>query len=617
MWTLQFFPDPTLPTNVERVVGDRVQDGGWELSGGTLGRRSLHVSELKFLADGQPFDDVQRFPYGGLAKVWRDRVRDPTTGVFSGGSIYFQGYCSDVRRTGHENGEAIQYTFSDLWWLLGQITYQQSLFGGFLTSHVIMNLDPVTGVKVALQTQVSKILDYALAQLGYAAFAYDVSGLPTQIAPSDEKRDNTCDTLVKEELRWTASATSWVDYTQSPPKIYFACRLAMSATSVAIGDGVTVTSADIVPLYKLQVPQVVINYEINSQVDGVDRFALSPDVYPASPVGGNLGIMRATINLQGFSATEQSAPVESEALDATLLNVDFWRARHNWLNDVTNLVLHDGGIVDKANVPVTSPLPYVMLNSGALHKWMTRKSDGQPVAKQEVTLSVLADYTDGFGNVVKDEEVTVNATLTNLPSDTYTRLKVKSYAEPIPVGLAKSFYDILSVLQYEGAISVMTASGEVSSQQFLGKMLNITGGAPEWSAMNALVKDVDENLETGVVTVKFGANRYLSPGELVDVIRVSRTRMWTYYTTHATTGQGVASEVEMLNGSSRQDSVRGSKRRNKIVASYVDPTSPSAIETRVVHDAINGVMTLETDDPARGQIVLSLADLVKNDALNP
>lgn len=584
-WTLQYYADPggAPTTYVEKVVGD-----GWTLSGGRFSRRSLHKSELTFVAEDQAFDTAPIFAYESKVVVYRDR-NVSATGVFSGGTIYFQGWTTGIRRLGRPDSESVQYTFSDLWWAFSKLTFEQTIWNGYVTSHVLLNVDPTTGLKLTIKEQIEQILDYANAKLGGSAFTYDISNLPDQTAPSDEKRDVPCDEALKSELRWTASATSWVDHTATPPKIYFANRLGMGSTSVALGDGVTVVSQDIVPLYELVTPQVILRYEQTNRVGSLETFSVVEDKYPSTPDGGkNLGIMRGTINLQGLSASRQIAPLTTRLLDSTNPTTwaSFWKEKHDWLNTVSGLSLHDPSFLDSSHGVIASPLPNEVLNDGTVHSWMTL-SGGTPVTHQDALVFVLADYVDKYGNVVKDEELQVRVKLTNGVTGNYTRSNVTSYAEGVPTGLAKSFYDVLSILQFEGEIAVETAGGEVAATQFLGKKLNVTGGASEWAAMNALVTDVSEDIEAGRVTVRFGANRFVSPGDLVDLMRVTRTRRWSDYNTAATSGGVGQSDIIFPSATARENSGKGRKQVSKSVVGAFGTSPTTSVATMTQADVDN------------------------------
>lgn len=625
-WTLTY-------NGVENVFDEDIQpnDGlGLGLKGGVLNRVSLDADVFSVTAESQNVDSADLFAFESSVVIRRNRTRVGSSGnTYTGGSIYFQGSVSRIRRSGAANGESIQYRFSNLWWLLSRIVFTQTWPYPFTTSHVIMNLKPdFSRSIIGVRSQIQAILDCALADLG-AVFTYDVSGIPDIFPPTDEKRDITCDEAVKSQARWVPGLTTWVDYSGAVPKIYFVTRFggsvfditpttAMPIVTMDIGDGVSVSSASISSLDELVSPQVIILFEQTNKVDNVETTSVTADIYPVSPVGGKkTNIFRGTITLLGGSVNDQKANLTTQPIANTTTDA-WWKDAHNYLNNVTNLHIHDIIYADSSGNALT-PLAFELLNDGCIHDWMRvgNASSGAVAQKLEVHVKALVDYTDVFGNVFKNEEVSSTIKTTNLDTRTYNRVTVTQYAEPQPTGLAQYFFNILSTLLWEGELKVDNNGGEVSATQFLGKLLNVNGGLTAWQTMNALIHSTEEDLETGVVTVKFGRNRYLSPGDLVDLIRVTRRRINNpAYGQYLAVGTSVGNDIQMPSVTAKKDSIKGNKEKNKSVSSYTDPADLDAIQTRLISDAINREFAVETDDIADGSFTLNLDHLVQNDNLN-
>jgi hypothetical protein len=339
-------------------------------------------------------------------------------------------------------------------------------------------------------------------------------------------------------------------------------------------------------------------------VGQTQTFDIFEDVYPPT-ASTPIGIMRATINLQGFKGQEQAAVLKVQSFDPT--QQAWWQQKHPWLSACSNVKFGNPAYSDNNGNPVT-PYQYEVLNDGAVHPWMSLGNNlvNGPVLQQDTNVSATVSYTDPAGTVVQDEEIHCRIKSTNGTTNTYTSLNYSQYGENPPTGMALYFYNVLSILQYEGEIELESA--EVGTVQYLGKLLNVTGTAnSDWATMNALVTEVDEDLDAGKVTVRFGANKYLSPGELMDLLKVTRTREWSYYPNSAIFGGAQEQQMQMLSASARENSIRGNRTENVKVVSHTDPATGTVTKTTL--DSINQVLTIATSDPTQPQIQIALSDL--------
>jgi len=552
---------------------------GWGLRQPRLDRVSLHPSKFVFVADGQPYDTAALFAYKSQITVWRDR-----TAVGAGGMIYFQGYVTNVRHIGKWNSETVQYTVQDVLWLLTRRVYVQhwakpgvpSTDPNYITtSHVILNMaTDYSGDLYGVRTQIQAILDQVLGDLG-AVFTYDVSGIPSVVPPTSEKRDVTAMEAIKSEAQWIPGMVSWVDHSQTPPKINFIIRYGgafteafpgsswdgtklatppaiMPVIALDLGDGVSVASADIVPLNEMVATQAVILFEETSTLDGASGVTFGSDAYPATPDNGDkLNIFQASIDLQGTKASDQSAVLSTAVFSP---NNTWWISKHQELSGVTGLTISSPTYTTPQG-EAASVYSYELLNNGCLHDWMSYNNVG--LAHNEVVVHAVANYTDAIGVVHQNEDIHTNIKTCNLPSCVYTRQHVTQLGEGQPTGMAYTYYTLLSVLQYEGEVEVDNNGGEVSAQQFLGCLLCLNNGLADWQTMSALVQSTSEDLETGKVTVKFGQNRYLNPGQVMDLLRATRTRNYSDYTTSFAQGSGSLAEIVMPSATAKQDSTRG------------------------------------------------------------
>ena len=639
----------------------------WGISQGKRKRKNMAVTEFTFIASGQPIDTPDLFAYQSLVVVRRDRAGSGTS--YSGGTQWFQGYVTDCHRIGSATAEDAQYTVSNVFWLLQSIYYKQNWPSVGFTDHVILNRLPAYFLEwLSVRGQVQAILDYALTKVP-GAFTYDVSRLPNLFPPCDEKRSLTCDEAIKNQMQWIQDGIVKVDETQSPPQIVFYSRFGDTAftsspvvqlpvVTLAIGTGtagedVQVVSESIRPLKKLQVPQVQITYEQKNKVGSLEFVNLVIDTYPPAPDGGNqLNILCQTINLLGEQGSDQTGTMESQyvANYAPSDWVEWFTLNHPFLAKVSNLALIDGQVYftdDQNNAlntaAVLSSLPYEMLNHGVFHSWMRvgNASSGAQGKKQRVKVTGYFSYTDEFGNIVDatdGRELTVSVDLVNLAPGTYNKVNLSQIPDPIPgfigvtngvptwnyssgsaanFGLSLSywFYTILRVLQWEGDVRVEDnqGDGEVSRTDFMGVALNLSNGLADWATMDALVQSVDEDLESGIVTVSFGQNKLLSAGKLIDLARQSRTRLYTSFQQTMANGGSLSSAVESPDGTAKKDSTRGNAHINKDIVAFTDP---GGYTMQLIRDAINQALSATSTNPTLGSFQLSLADLAANDAQN-
>jgi len=70
------------------------------------------------------------------------------------------------------------------------------------------------------------------------------------------------------------------------------------------------------------------------------------------------------------------------------------------------------------------------------------------------------------------------------------------------IELAKNYAEAFQQLHWSGSITFKGA--EVGANEFMGKVINITGGELGWATMNSLVQGVDMDIETGTTTVQVG-----------------------------------------------------------------------------------------------------------------
>lgn len=138
---------------------------------------------------------------------------------------------------------------------------------------------------------------------------------------------------------------------------------------------------------------------------------------------------------------------------------------------------------------------------------------------------------DGWDN---NATVTVTVIGTDAVTQTYSQLSSYTQPEPVPTGLAQVLHDALSLLQYQGTYETVT---QEVSQWSLGAVLNLAGGRPEWSSMNALLQEIIHDLDNGLTTLKFGPAGHLTLQGLMEQLRANRTRATSSHIKERQSGQ--------------------------------------------------------------------------------
>ncbi len=98
----------------------------------------------------------------------------------------------------------------------------------------------------------------------------------------------------------------------------------------------------------------------------------------------------------------------------------------------------------------------------------------------------------------------------------------KDTTEPAPTGLAALYRASLSTVNYEGP--VVTRERECSGTVRVRNILNISNGATAWASMNATVQEIEEQLNTGVTSIRVGTPSHLGAQDFVTLIQLTRRR---------------------------------------------------------------------------------------------
>ena len=140
---------------------------------------------------------------------------------------------------------------------------------------------------------------------------------------------------------------------------------------------------------------------------------------------------------------------------------------------------------------------------------------------------------------------------TDAEEKTYKLLASWDSGESVPTGVAAALYASWSVLHFDGSF-VLTES-ECSGAILPRHAIRISGGRSEWAAMDALVQQVDEDVDSGQTTVRFGPPGQIEANSLVALFRALRGRRYSCKRQDRVTGESNGQTELELSGDAAQD----------------------------------------------------------------
>ncbi|HBY60588.1 MAG TPA: hypothetical protein DEH78_12255 [Solibacterales bacterium] len=539
----------------------------WGLVGLTRRRVNQGIDTVTFRHDGVAFDGTPIFAYGATIKIFRDAVK------------WFEGRVDQVPRYGSMSEEGMQYVIAGPWWYLEHLVYQQGWNvnnGAGLTvlnkSRVLL-FHTITGAKLNAGEQIADVLEYA-ATTAAKPIAYDDTDFPPVNPPTDEAQDLVCAEVIRRALRWAPDAVTWWDYSTTPPTFHCAQRPNLDAASLAITalSGLQIQSRD-----DIVVPAVYLKFERTDTYDGQPYLSVSEQKAPNDSVTGlEDNAIVATVQLEGGSVQSVTAAVEVET--PAPATAAWWQSKLSWLaNDKITIEA-----VTEASR--TSSLPRI-LTRGQLAAWMT-DSGGNPITAAEDTISARMRYSV-YSAATKtadqklaefDEVFTFRAIATNATTGSYSAIESALVGESAPEGLAQYIYDAVSVLHWEGGLTV-TQQDVDSSVDLMGKLLNLTGGNAAWLTMNALVQETINNVDSGTTQISFGPPRYLGLGDIIQLLRMTRFRRLYINPATRVNGQSYgAGSVQLGQDTPKEAPSSGSLQPRRVKVGDAAATSKGAID---------------------------------------
>lgn len=529
--------------------------------------RSQQAGRFTFTADGADADSDPLAAEGTICTVLLDDTP------------FFSGRLHRIPRQGSGAAESVDYELLDAWNDFEKNVYQQQwniiqsvdenghpTLAAEYRSEIILGVD-IAGNTLNSGEVIADIVAWAIAvgancQMGVIGVAAPV--------PLDEITDLPCSECIRKLLKWTPDAVTWFDYSTTPPTFNVTRRGDCAATAIPFtgnppgNSGAAVESVDIKALPELLAPSVVFRYIQENKTDGYPSINVIVDDFPEGSTGLEYGALVQTTRLAGTNSTYQKVAVKTQAIPAANSSgedggpgddptITWWRRKAPWLQNfsadrlsITNVygIFDDTQTQFDADGNPISQYPNELL-SGSIAAWMD-------VMAAATTWSALVYYNypdeddaesdraqdvfgppDGSDNASGQVYVACQARATSAVTQTYAQLSSYTQAEGIPIGLAEQLYGAVSVLQYEGSYTVV---GEEVGEYTLGLVLNINGGRTEWESMNALLQEIEDDLDNGRTTLKFGPAAHLTLQDLMEQLRGNRSRTVSRHITERQTG---------------------------------------------------------------------------------
>lgn len=465
------------------------------------------------------------------------------------GVVRFVGVIVENPRASTAGGQSRSFVIKGVGSLLARIIYHQSRLCGISPdyvllpredSHVWLGQDP-TGTRLNTGQQLAAILTYAegMAAGDGHLFQHDASGFPSVNFLLDEGIGLTCEQAMIKMLAFSPDYVAWWDYSTldgsnlPKPTLRCASRAAAELREISIHDGDLNAS----PRYELLSRAVAITYEQTVQVDNESRVAIVKDIYPptlnGSPTTGReIGALAVTVPLQGSRSQTFSAAIACEAINAAhpddAVRRAWWLSNFPALANSLDFAAGDELTIEVADVERSGVNAYprrLLPGSGGIAPWMN-------IGSEEETITVRALISDKTGEEYKD--LSVKVTATNGVTGAYGTSVLLDAGEPVPSGLARSLYDSLSGINWQGDFKLVEQ--EVGFSIKPGSVLNVTDAEVGLQTARLMVWRLTVDVFNGTSTAEFGDPENLGIGDMVDRLRAFRLRNLSTIPTVQSTG---------------------------------------------------------------------------------
>lgn len=466
---------------------------------------------------------------GEWITVRASRTRPSTNAGWSGGRILFQGRFLH-HAASFRNEHSMAYQFIGPWDYFEKHKFRQNWRDGVTnafvpTTHVRLPTRLVlngSGRYVEEYITTGQMIAEVVSYLNslYAAPVMQIGTIsPALQIPLDEKNAGlTCAEVIRHMLELSPDAVPCFDYSTAPPTFNVWDRTTFVQRDVPMSEG-EIAALELTRRDDMVREFVRIVFERVDSVDGRAAPSYFIDAAPPGTTGAEYNAVDETVNLAGFSKIHERHVIETIPIP-NLSNADFWIASgYKWLDASAPTP----GVKDVVITPIAREgnQPNILIGGG-IKSWMLGKDDPDPESE---TLRARASYTllnsDGE-NVgrVENREINLKVMTTVLASGTFKRIISTTSAEPTPVGLAAALRASLIKPFWEGEVTLLNVSSEIT----LRHVLNCSGGTGKFAAIDAIAQSITHSLGPRTTKVRLGAPEELGLDARLTLFRTLRTR---------------------------------------------------------------------------------------------
>jgi hypothetical protein len=484
--------------------------------------------------------------YDDLVQLYRD------------GQPWFYGRVTTPNRSADADNESLSFTVSGPWDWLERQTYRQQWQvneGGAELQKWSTRVIPgqrADGTFGNSGEAVRMVLEFGIA-LGHP---YQIGELePDSPARCPEMKNLKCAEFIRNLMRLHPDCSGWFDYSTVPPTFHIRRKDSLPAVDLYYGDegpagAIQLESIpEITRRDDIAAKHVCISYEVTNTFDGQTYTNIIQDMAPPGTTGLELDCVGDTIPWQGSDTTVQRQPVKARTIMDNDANREQLPTRYYWEylypalagKDARNWKFVEWDIIsgiakDDPAAPVNGDYVYFVrvktdpretdedgeiipfnpnlhrqLVGGAITDWMEIEQD---IVQQEQTLSCFVSVDGG-----PSFKVVRTITATNAVNRDYVK-QDSTGAENPPAGVAEKYLEAVSVVHYQGGITLVEREDSGAVQ--VGTVVNIAGSRAEWAAMRALVQSVTVDVENGATSFNFGPAAHLSIQDMVERDRLFR-----------------------------------------------------------------------------------------------
>ncbi len=495
------------------------------------GEKRAHGPSSVRLVRTSAFDAAEMFSYGAAVSI-----SYATSGGAAG--IFLTGKVVKIPKAGAAAHESQEYVIHDCWAELEKTIYQEPWgigSGAIMVPRSVLGMDHL-GARISVGRQIQNVITYAAS----TGIAIQCGTVPSGETPIPNEISNvTCAEILTLCLKMHPDWIPWIDHSTSPPSYNVTALADASAVGIALDGSGGVSKLSVTRRDDLLPASVRIVNEWATTIGSEVYRNMSIDKWPADgPDAGPL-VLQAHVPLAGMQQQMQKSRVQVRKIPTT--KDDLWAK--DWLkahNPALAKIPDDHFIITSISAgllaepdfpdPISAQAPRLVpggisdlpneLVSGGIEDWMRVKTGRALVS---ATIEAAPGATRAERGIIARSVSNWSGVVTNAETKIYKGVSSWIAAEQLPTGIAQATYEAIHAsMPYDGRITLKAT--DFPTTPYLGRKLNLTGAASDWSAMNAPIHSVSFDIDKGTTTIGFGPVRELAPADFLEMQRILRWR---------------------------------------------------------------------------------------------